>query len=121
MGKDIFMQLQKNQAVIRNKQIEMKQLQTLIADCPDTESGEELKQTIIQQAEGVMSDYKEAQSIVEKVIETIKTLTNEDMKQVLMFRYIDNMQWDEISERLCFSKQWCRSLHNKALHLLEGV
>lgn len=118
MSVGVMRSFKKNQAVMKNKQFEMIQLQAALQDCTPTEAGNQLKKVIKDQAKCVMEEYQNTKKYVDDVVETIKTLNDENMIQVLLFRYVDNMEWVEVAEKLHFSKQWCRVLHDKAIHLL---
>lgn len=50
-----------------------------------------------------------------EITDKIEMLTNEDEKDVLMYRYIKLMKWEDICEKMCVSWKQAHRIHTKAL------
>jgi len=50
-----------------------------------------------------------------EITDRIEQLENEDEKDVLMYRYIKLMKWEDIAVKMCFSWQHLHKIHSKAL------
>ena len=62
---------------------------------------------------------KEFEERREEVLKNIEKIDNELYKDILFLRYICFMEWDEISEKLGYSKQHTFLLHKKALKAIK--
>lgn len=55
----------------------------------------------------------------EKIVAVLNNLPNEQLRQLMRYRYIRGMTWDEIAIKMDYSRtQVCR-LHGKALNKIE--
>lgn len=45
----------------------------------------------------------------------IEKMENEDEKDLLLYRYINLMKWEEIGEMMKYSRQQLHRIHSKAL------
>lgn len=75
--------------------------------------------------EAEIEQLKRALPIINgEIITAIETLTDSDLKRLLILRYIDWLSWSEISKLMFFSTATIRRLHDKALleikELLNG-
>jgi len=75
--------------------------------------------------EAEIEQLKRALPIIKgEIITAIETLTDSDLKRLLILRYIDWLSWSEISKLMFFSTATIRRLHDKALleikELLNG-
>lgn len=51
----------------------------------------------------------------EKVRKSVELMTDEREKGLLTYRYLRNMKWEEIAERMIFSIQYVHKIHRKAI------
>ncbi len=52
---------------------------------------------------------------IKEILNEIEKMENEDEKDVLLYRYINLMKWDEIGEMMKYSRQQLHRIHSKAL------
>lgn len=55
----------------------------------------------------------------EEIVSQVKRLRSEKEKDVLFYRYIKELDWWEIAEKMCYTERWIFKLHDKALSHLE--
>lgn len=58
--------------------------------------------------------YDKAKKIKE-ILNGIEKMENEDEKDILLYRYINLMKWEEIGEMMKYSRQQLHRIHSKAL------
>ena len=58
--------------------------------------------------------YDKAEKIKD-ILDRIEKMENEDEKDVLLYRYINLMKWEEIGEMMKYSRQQLHRIHSKAL------
>lgn len=51
-----------------------------------------------------------------EITDRIERLSSEDEKDVLMYRYIRLMKWEDICVKMGFSWKWIHKLHSKSLN-----
>lgn len=56
-----------------------------------------------------------------EIEEVISNLKNEDYERLLIYRYIDWLTWDEIGERMYFSRSTVKRWHKEALEIMENM
>jgi len=56
-----------------------------------------------------------------EIIQTIDSLENPDLKRLLIFRYIDSLSWNEISNQMFVSTSTLKRRHIKAQKLLTKI
>lgn len=64
---------------------------------------------------------KKAKCLLEKTREidhAIENLADSTQALILRYRYIDGLDWEEITEELCYSARSIHYIHNKALEAL---
>ena len=54
-----------------------------------------------------------------KIVYSISKLEEKKENDVLFYRYIKGWDWEEISEKMNYSKRWVLDIHGKALEHLE--
>ena len=54
-----------------------------------------------------------------EITDRIEQLSDEDEKDVLIFRYIKLMKWEDICVNMGFSWKWVHKIHSKALNNFE--
>lgn len=69
--------------------------------------------------EGEEKKYKEAlcdkAEKIKEILNRIEKMENEDEKDLLLYRYINLMKWEEIGEMMKYSRQQLHRIHSKAL------
>jgi DNA-directed RNA polymerase specialized sigma subunit len=63
----------------------------------------------------LQSDLQESRIIMRGVKEAIKTVEDDTLKNVLLYRYINGKTFEQIAVKLDFSYQWVCELHGRAL------
>ncbi len=53
--------------------------------------------------------------------DTIRSLSDPRMREVLSLRYLQGLPWEEIADRMYYSQRWVLKLHRAALIELGGV
>ena len=54
-----------------------------------------------------------------EITDRIERLSDEDEKDVLMYRYIKLMKWEDICVKMGFSWKWVHKIHSRALNNFE--
>lgn len=62
---------------------------------------------------------EELKNLKAEALMKIEDLDNEDYKKILIFRYIEHMEWNDICGKLHISKTTSKRWHNEALELLQ--
>lgn len=72
--------------------------------------------------EAEIEQLKRALPIIKgEIITAIETLTDSDLKRLLILRYIDWLSWSEISKLMFFSTATIRRLHDKAILKIDDL
>ena len=66
---------------------------------------------------GVNPNGRKAQRLVVRVNIGLKALGNSE-RQILIFRYMDGLTWEEIASAMYYSEKWCRVLSKRGLRKL---
>ncbi len=59
------------------------------------------------------------QTIRQEIREALNQLEDENLKLLMEYRYIDGMTWEQIAEKMDYSRQWVTSLHGMALQKIK--
>lgn len=59
------------------------------------------------------------QTIRQEIRKTLNQLEDENLKLLMEYRYIDGMTWEQIAEKMDYSRQWVTSLHGMALQKIK--
>lgn len=63
----------------------------------------------------LISERYERIKLYQDISYRIKSLRNENEKDVLFYRYIKGLGWWEIAEKMLYSERWVYKIHGKAL------
>lgn len=58
-------------------------------------------------------------TILEEITKSISGLEDPMQREVLELRYVDGLKWWQIANRMYISERWVRSLHRKALEVMQ--
>ena len=64
-------------------------------------------------------EIDEMQIARKEIRETLNQLEDESLKLLMEYRYIDGMTWEQIAEKMDYSRQWVTSLHGMALQKIK--
>ena len=99
----------------------LKTLGAIVSEDAETEQNQEVQEAQKEiEAEKVRLCQK-AKALLEHTREidrAIETLTDGTQALILRYRYIDGLDWEEITEELCYSARSVHYIHNKALEAL---
>lgn len=63
----------------------------------------------------LIKERKERYAAYTSIAKSVKSLNNENEKDVLFYRYIAGLAWWEIAEKMNYSERWVLKIHGKAL------
>ncbi len=63
----------------------------------------------------LIKERKERYVAYTSIAKSVKSLNNENEKDVLFYRYIAGLAWWEIAEKMNYSERWVLKIHGKAL------
>ena len=61
----------------------------------------------------------ELQIVRQEIHAALNQLEDESLKLLMEYRYIDGLTWEQIAEKMDYSRQWVTSLHGTALLKIE--
>ena len=64
-------------------------------------------------------EIDEMQIARREIRETLNQLEDENLKLLMEYRYIDGLTWEQIAEKMDYSRQWVTSLHGVALQKIK--
>lgn len=64
-------------------------------------------------------EIDELQIVRQEIRNTLNQLEDENLKLLMEYRYIDGMTWEQIAEKMDYSRQWVTSLHGMALQKIK--
>ena len=63
----------------------------------------------------ITREIDQLHTIRQEIKEALDQLEDENLKLLMEYRYIDGMTWEQIAEKMDYSRQWVTSLHGRAL------
>ncbi len=71
--------------------------------------------------EVVIEELKRELPIIKgEIIAAIDEVEDDELRKVLIYRYLDWNNWNEIAEKLCYSYSTARRLHDKAILMVKS-
>ncbi len=64
-------------------------------------------------------EIDELQTVRQEIRAALNQLEDENLKLLMEYRYIDGLTWEQIAEKMDYSRQWVTSLHGTALLKIE--
>lgn len=64
-------------------------------------------------------EIDEMQIARKEIRDTLNQLEDENLKLLMEYRYIDGLTWEQIAEKMDYSRQWVTSLHGMALQKIK--
>lgn len=64
---------------------------------------------------------KELEARCAEVDEAIATMEDRWLAQILLLRYVEGMDWDDVSKQVYYNADYCRKKSDKYLHSLDEV
>lgn len=64
-------------------------------------------------------EIDELQIVRQEIRAALNQLEDENLKLLMEYRYIDGLTWEQIAEKMDYSRQWVTSLHGTALLKIE--
>lgn len=64
-------------------------------------------------------EIDELQIVRQEIRAALNQLEDESLKLLMEYRYIDGLTWEQIAEKMDYSRQWVTSLHGTALLKIE--
>ena len=59
------------------------------------------------------------QTVRQEIRAALNQLEDENLKLLMEYRYIDGLTWEQIAEKMDYSRQWATSLHGMALQKIK--
>lgn len=88
----------------------------------NTESVQNLyMEKVVELEEELVREKAEYERLYDKILSTIMKLEDKDYKKFLVFKYIDEMPWKEIVERMYYSERHLFKFQRKAEAALEAL
>lgn len=88
----------------------------------NTESVQNLyMEKVMELEEELVIEKAEYERLYDKILSTIMKLEDKDYKKFLVFKYIDEMPWKEIVERMYYSERHLFKFQRKAEAALEAL
>ena len=63
----------------------------------------------------ITREIDQLHTIRQEIKEALDQLEDENLRLLMEYRYIDGMTWEQIAEKMDYSRQWVTSLHGRAL------
>ena len=99
---------------LENPTASMKEI--YISHTGPTNSLEEGVLDIIELEESI-ENLKNIPREIEEALELL--IRDSDLKLVLELRYLNHYFWDEIAEKMCYTRRWVQTLHDKGIEQLQ--
>ena len=74
---------------------------------------------VLEIDEEINREIDTLQTIRQEIRETLNQLEDESLKLLMEYRYIDGMTWEQIAEKMDYSRQWVTNLHGMALQKIK--
>ena len=87
----------------------------------DVHSQEKLLAKIVDLEAEIKTEFKRLVDVKNDINEKLNRMQNNDYKLLLGLRYICNEQWDDICQKLCYSKRSVYRHHGLALKEFEKI
>lgn len=82
-------------------------------------STEEKLITLIEMQEEIAEDVERLAKLQRRLADEIKACGDPDVCAVLELRYVDEMEWSRIADRLHYTREGIFKLHRRALEVFE--
>ena len=95
---------------------------TAFSDMPRTpgiKTREDLYIKLADLADEINADVDRYVDMRGVVVQAIKTVDDWKLEQLLMCRYVDGMNWEQVAEAMTYDIRWVTRLHGKALAKLQ--
>ena len=117
--KKVVSQMERSELRIREMRLN-RMMPTIINDgMPHAHSNNDLSSyaALLDQEEKRYKKYRyQRVKKCKEIADRIEQLENEDEKDVLMYRYIKLMKWEDICVKMGFSWKWVHKIHSRALN-----
>lgn len=74
---------------------------------------------VLEIDEEINREIDELQTVRQEIRAVLDQLEDENLKLLMEYRYIDGLTWEQIAEKMDYSRQWVTSLHGTALLKIE--
>lgn len=74
---------------------------------------------VLEIDEEINREIDELQTVRQEIRAALNQLEDENLKLLMEYRYIDGLTWEQIAEKMDYSRQWVTSLHGTALLKIE--
>lgn len=94
-----------------------------LSDMPKSQSGanrlELAVERIVENADKLEEKIKEMLQAKEEIEQVIDSLEDDTLRQLMKYRYINLMKWEEIAVQMFYGYQWVCKLHGRALAKIQ--
>ena len=74
---------------------------------------------VLEIDEEINREIDELQTVRQEIRSALDQLEDENLKLLMEYRYIDGMTWEQVAEKMDYSRQWVTSLHRTALQKIK--
>lgn len=117
--KSSYLEYEKIRQKIEALRRKIEKLQNQLQETEDICLQEEIDMYIIGLDATIEYNIRELRRIQKNVDETILSVANQKLREILELRYLYRMQWTDIAESLGYSLRWVYRLHREALGCID--
>ena len=74
---------------------------------------------VLEIDEEINREIDTLQTVRQEIRVALNQLEDENLKLLMEYRYIDGLTWEQIAEKMDYSRQWATSLHGMALQKIK--
>lgn len=74
---------------------------------------------VLEIDEKINQEIDELKTVRQEIRAALNQLEDENLKLLMEYRYIDGLTWEQIAEKMDYSRQWVTSLHGTALQKIK--
>lgn len=74
---------------------------------------------VLEIEEKIKWEIDELKTVRQEIRAALNQLEDENLKLLMEYRYIDGLTWEQIAEKMDYSRQWVTSLHGTALQKIK--
>lgn len=131
-AKEYLEQYQQALAKISATNVQIEELETILTSTSIRTDGVKVQTSVTNSREELLADLvdmqielnhmaRDAFLLAQEVLMTITKTEDPAMIRLLIYRYVDGMKWEDISERMHFERSWTFRIHAKALKKVEKI
>lgn len=130
-AKDELWQVRRAKARVRRREDEIEELECILAGCtakvdglPKAQGGDKLAEQVgrlVELKEFLAAEIETFLDERERALARIRGIKNENMQDVLVYRYIVGLDWESVAKAMHYDKRHVYKIHGWALQAYEKV